>query len=105
MPVSLTSRYAGIAVYDAQDASGATHPTVPIRPSTIVMPNTTSYQHTVVGVETVEYLAWRYYGSSAAWWRIAEANPLIFPLDITTGIPLAIPAPGDVGRIERTRSF
>jgi hypothetical protein len=105
MPVSLTSRYANLPVYDAVDASGATHPTIAIRPSTVPTPGSTSAQRTLVGVETVEYLAWQYYHASAAWWRIAEANPLIFPLDLTSGMSLTVPAPDDVGLIERTRSF
>lgn len=105
MPVSLTSRYANLPVYDAVDASGVTHPTIAIRPSTALTPGSVSAQRTLVGTETVEYLAWQYYHSSTAWWRIAEANPLIFPLDLTSGTSLTVPAPGDIGLIERTRSF
>jgi hypothetical protein len=105
MPVSLTSRYANLPVYDAVDASGATHPTIAIRPTTTPAPGSTSAQRTLVGVETMESLAWQYYHTSAVWWRIAEANPLIFPLDLTSGMSLTVPAPGDIGLIARTRSF
>src|SRR6266481_723907 len=102
MPVSLTSRYNEVPVYDAVDAQGVVHPTVAVRPSTPPDPDTTLYQHTLVGMETLEYLAWRFYGSSAAWWQIAEANPLVFPLDLSSGTMVAVPSPTDVGRIERT---
>ncbi len=105
MPVSITSRYTNAPIYDATDAQGESHPTVAIRPSTPPAPGTTLYQHILIGAETMEYLAWRYYGSSSSWWRIAEANPLVFPLDPPAGAAIAIPSAGDVGRIERTRRF
>lgn len=105
MPVSLTSRYTGVPVQDVTNAQGEVHPTIMVRPFTPPGPDTTLYRHTLVGLETIEYLAWRFYGSSSDWWRIAEANPLVFPLDLSSGMVVAIPSPTDVGRIERTRSF
>jgi nucleoid-associated protein YgaU len=59
----------------------------------------------VTGVETIEYLAWRYYGDSKLWWRIAEANDLQFALDIVPGTTLNIPGIRDLGTVVRTRSF
>jgi nucleoid-associated protein YgaU len=105
MPVLITSRYAQAQVYDATDAAGVRHATVAIRPSTPPPPGTPLYRHTVTGVETIEYLAWRYYGNSAQWWRIAEANPLVFPTDIQPGTVLNIPGSRDIGTIVRNRSF
>ena|SRR5579859_4148637 len=105
MAVSNTSRYFGLAVYQATDAQQVSHPTVAIRPAPTPQPNITFYRQPVTGVDTLEYLAWRQYGSSDAWWRIADANDLIFPLDLAPGMTLNIPAPGDVGRIVRTRRF
>jgi hypothetical protein len=105
MPISNTSRYFGLDVYEAQDAHQASHSTVAIRPTVPLPKDTTFYRHPITGVENIEYLAWRYYGSSDSWWRIAEANEIVFPLDLEPGMTLNIPAPGDVGRIVRTRRF
>jgi nucleoid-associated protein YgaU len=105
MSVSITSRYYQSPVYDATDAEGVTHATVAIRQPTPPTPGTTMYRHTVTAVETIEYLAWRYYGNSALWWRIAEANDLIFATDIVPGSVLNIPGARDIGTIVRNRSF
>ena len=105
MPISNTSRYFGLDVYQATDAKGVTHPTVAIRPAPPAQPDITFYRQPLTGVDNIEYLAWRQYGSSDSWWRIADANDLIFPLDLAPGLDINIPAPGDVGRIVRTRGF
>jgi hypothetical protein len=105
MPLFINSRYYNQVVYDAPDPSGVTHPTIGIRQPTPPPPGTTMYQHLVSGVETIEYLAWRYYGNSSYWWRIAEANGLTFPIDIPTGSTLKIPGAGDLGTVVRNRSF
>lgn len=107
MPVTSSSRYFGLAVYDAVNAHGESHPTIAIRPSQPFYPDISLYKHTLIGSETLEYLAWRYYGSSLAWWRIAETNQsgLVFPLDLQPGEVVAIAASDDIGRVRRTRSF
>jgi hypothetical protein len=105
MPISNTSRYFGLDVYDAKDADEISRPTVAIRPTSPPPETANFYRHPITGVEDIEYLAWRYYGSSDSWWRIAEANELVFPLDLTPGMTINIPSPGDVGRIVRTRRF
>ncbi len=105
MPVTITSRYYLSPVYDATDANGVSHATIAIRPPTPPAPGTTLYSHLVSGVETIEYLAWRYYGDSTLWWRIAEANDLIFATDIKPGMTLNIPAVNDLGTVVRNRSF
>jgi nucleoid-associated protein YgaU len=105
MPVSLTSRYGKVPVHRATDADGTSRPTIGIRPTAPPPPTTAVYRHVLTGAETLEYLAWRYYGRSDAWWRIAEANRLVFPLDFPTGRAVEVASPNDVGRIERTRSF
>lgn len=105
MPLLIQSRYRGLPVYQVEQPDGSTRATVAIRPSTPPVRTAQPFRHTVAGLEGIEYLAWRYYGSSDAWWRIAEANPLAFPLDLAPGASVAIPALEDLGRIERTRSF
>jgi hypothetical protein len=105
MAITITSRYYLSPVYNATNAEGVSHATVAIRPPTPPDPNTTLYSHLVSGVETIEYLAWRYYGDSSLWWRIAEANDLVFATDFKPGMTLSIPAPNDLGTVVRNRSF
>lgn len=103
MPVSVTSRYAALASYDVIGERGRTS-ALPARP----LPEgseTDIYNHRVSGVETIEYLAWRYYGSSTAWWHLADANELAFPLDYRPGATLRVPPVGGIGRVLRTRTF
>lgn len=104
MPVSSTSRYQGMPVYTVDDPRRGQVATVGIRETTPVTGDAL-FRHAITGVETIESLAQRFYGASDEWWRIAEANPLVFPLDLRAGFGLAIPGIDDVGRIDRTRRF
>ncbi|WP_432949910.1 hypothetical protein ACQPXM_17705 [Kribbella sp. CA-253562] len=105
MPVSITSRYRGLDVYDAVDAAGTVRPTVAIRRSAARPRAAVDYQHRVAALEDVEYLAWHYFGDSESWWRIADANPAVFPLRLRPGEIRAIPISGSPGLIERKRVF
>jgi len=104
MRIELDSRYHGLPVYEATDHSGRSHPTVAIRPVTMVS-LVDMRQHQMKGGETLEFLASRYYGSSEAWWRIADTLPLVFPLDIGSGELVPLPSSAEIGYIERTRRF
>ncbi|MGY1694624.1 hypothetical protein ACI780_06875 [Geodermatophilus sp. SYSU D00814] len=59
------------------------------------------------GLEDLEYLAWRLLGSSESWWRIADANPLAFPLDLRPGdtLTVAVAADAGTGQVDRERVF
>lgn len=105
MPVNINSRYYTLPVLDAVGGGRAGHPTVAMRPPQPPAANAVLFRHIVTGVETIEYLAWRYYGDSKLWWRIAEANPLRFPLDLPPATPLNVPAETDIGTVVRDRSF
>jgi nucleoid-associated protein YgaU len=105
VPVGLTSRYRPLPVTFEPDATGALHAAIPARSVPPPDPDATPYFHTVVAGETIELLAWRYLGSSEAWWMIADANPTVFPLSIEPGTVVVIPTDAAPGRIERTRSF
>ena len=48
-------------------------------------------RHTIRGRETLDALAHRYYGREDLWWRIADANPDVFPLDLRPGDVITIP--------------
>lgn len=105
MAVPITSRYRGLDVYVAVDATGTPHPTVAIRRYAPPPPEAVSYQHRVTGLEGIEDLAWRFFSNSETWWRVADANPLMFPLDLHPGDVVAVPTTGQPGRISRERVF
>jgi hypothetical protein len=105
MPVGLRSRYAGLAVEQAPDASGELRALIPIRRHEGVDTTAGRYRHVVTGAETVEYLAWRYQGSSDEWWRVADANPLRFPLDWRTGETVLVAGQATPGLVLRDRRF
>jgi hypothetical protein len=105
MPVSLSSRYYGQPVYVATDARGRSRATVAILP-TLPAASTPALQQVLTGVETIESLAWQLYGSSAEWWRIADANPRLFPLNVPVGTPVLVPASSALVQHQRpSRSF
>jgi hypothetical protein len=104
MPVSSNSRYFGLPVFEAPDSLGQPHPSIAMRPEPTGQPPVV-YQHTVAALETLEYLAGSTYHSSEAWWRIADANPLVFPLDWRPGSIVTLPVRTDRGRVDRTRRF
>jgi nucleoid-associated protein YgaU len=86
MPVSIYSRYYGLKTVAIEgQASLAQRPAAPSEayPDSLV--------HTLVGNETLDQLAARYYGREDLWWRIADANPGRFPLDWKAGDSLVIP--------------
>jgi nucleoid-associated protein YgaU len=87
------------------DAAGVWHPAIPARPVPPPDPEATPYFHTVVAGETIESLAFRYLGSSDAWWLIADANPTVFPGVLEPGTQVIVPTEATPGRVERTRSF
>lgn len=105
MSVSTGSRYYSLPIYEVKDANNASHPTLAMRAYTGIDPGKMQYKHLITGVENIEYLAWKFYGDSREWWRIAEANELRFPLDIHPGMTLIIPGINDVGKISRNRKF
>jgi nucleoid-associated protein YgaU len=101
MPVPINSRYASLPIHDAPAPDGTTHPTIGLRPPPD--PSGGPFKHRVVGGETIESIANRYLGSSDAWWRIADANPLVFPMDLTPGQMLVIPDGSSPRRVSRSR--
>jgi hypothetical protein len=105
MPVDVTSRYWLFESYTVSDDKGTTT-ALPERPVRLVTdPEADLYNHRLTGVETIEYLAWRYFGNSSAWWHIADANALVFPLDHRPGTTVKVAPAGGVGRVLRTRGF
>jgi nucleoid-associated protein YgaU len=86
MPVSRYSRYYGLPkVESGGRVSLAQRPAVPADTPA------DSIAHMLVGGETLDQLAARYYGREDLWWRIADANPGRFPLDWQPGETVVIP--------------
>lgn len=106
MPVSARSRYARLATMQAPDANGAPRACLPIRRHDSVPAGAARYAHLVTGAEALDYLAWRYQGSSEGWWRVADSNPLRFPLDWRPGDKLDVAAGASApGLVVRDRRF
>jgi len=85
-PQAFSSRYHDLETVAADDrVSLAQRPPVldPLPPDSIV--------HTVIGTETLDLIAWKYYGREDLWWRIADANPVLKPFELTPGQTIAIP--------------
>src|SRR5262245_5816829 len=63
--------------------------------------------HQVKEGEALDLLARRFYGHEGLWWRILDANPLVYPLDIQPGDVLNVPTPGPgpATRVTRARRF
>jgi hypothetical protein len=105
MPVSARSRYAGRTTMQAPDASGTPRTLLPIRRHVPPSPAAARYAHQLTGAETLEYVAWRTQGLSDEWWRLADGNPLRFPLDWHAGERVEVVSLGAPGLITRDRRF
>ncbi len=105
MSVGVASRYRGLATVSAPDHEGRVAPSLAMRPNQSPSPGTALYRHRVTGVENIEYLAWKMLGSSEAWWRVADANGLRFPLDLAPGDTLNVAVVADGTPISRERVF
>ncbi len=86
MPVSIYSRYYGL---DTVEQDGRIGLAQRLGPDPVSYPD--GIMHTLVGGETLDMLAARYYGRADLWWRIADANPGRFPLDWGPGDTVLVP--------------
>lgn len=105
MPVAIRSRYAATAIRQAPDHDGVARAMLPARLYAAAPPAAGRSRHMLTGTETLETLSWRYGGNSDGWWRVADANRLVFPLDWRPGDVVDIIGSGDAGRIVRDRRF
>ena len=87
MSVSIYSRYYSLPILEREDRMYLA------QPENVAQKNyTDSIEHTLIGGETLDQLAARYYGREDLWWRIADANPAHHPLDWEAGDVLIIPS-------------
>lgn len=104
MSVDITSRYWAAGTVTVEDGPDGPLVSLPIR-RTPAPRQVHSVNHLASGTESMEYLAWRFYRRSHIWWRIADANPLAFPLDLQPGNRVTIPSAETAGEVIRRRRF
>ncbi|PGH46996.1 hypothetical protein [Streptomyces sp. Ru87] len=99
-PYPRSSRYhdAEIAVHRAADGTEVRYTRRRLLPPLGDDPDDTA-PHTVNSGERPDHLAQRYFGDPAQWWRIADANPVLDPRELTAepGTEIEIPVPGGFG--------
>jgi hypothetical protein len=86
MAVTFYSRYHGLATVTIDG-----RPSLAERPIPPIVDYPDSLLHVIKGGETLDQLAFLYYGREDLWWRIADANPARFPLDWAPGDTVVIP--------------
>ncbi|MFB6891289.1 hypothetical protein ACFCX4_18510 [Kitasatospora sp. NPDC056327] len=97
-PYPPTSRYHGVPVALHTEADGRQVPY--LRRRLLPQPDglTPLAEHTVGAGDRLDLLAHRYLGSADQWWRIADANPVVDPLEATAtpGLRIVVALPGGV---------
>jgi nucleoid-associated protein YgaU len=104
MPVKPDSRFAGLPVLERQGPDGILRKVVALR-LRVPRGGPTAGRLVVQGGELIDLIARRIYGTENMWWRILDANKLVYPLDLGPGDALDLPGPGPATRIVRARSF
>ncbi|HEX8073051.1 MAG TPA: hypothetical protein VF546_24100 [Pyrinomonadaceae bacterium] len=104
MPVKPDSRFAKLPVLRVRAPDGTVRAVVALR----LVPDTppgARARHRVGAGEELDQLARRFYGNERLWWRILDANPVVYPLDIKPGDELTLPPAGAATRTTRARKF
>ncbi|MFP8963605.1 hypothetical protein ACLIYP_24105 [Streptomyces nanhaiensis] len=101
-PYPRTSRYhdAEIAVHRMPDGTEVRYARRRLLPPLPEEGDEDTAVHTVSGGERPDQLAQRYFGDPSQWWRIADANPVLDPRELTAepGREIGIPLPGGLPR-------
>ncbi|MFB7122949.1 hypothetical protein [Kitasatospora sp. NPDC056273] len=97
-PYPLTSRYHGVPVALHTEPDGRQVPYLRRRLLPSAEGLTPLAEHTVSAGDRPDLLAYRYLGSADQWWRIADANPVLDPRELTAtpGRRITIALPGAV---------
>jgi len=104
MPLTADSRYANLPLIAVTAADGSQRNVVELRlQSQVTDVQTTPYS--VRRGDAVDFLARKFYGDEHLWWRILDANPNVYPLDIKSGDALQIPSAGGATTVTRARGF
>src|SRR2546423_13757501 len=104
MPAKADSRFMGLPVLRVLAPDGVVRQVIALR---LRRPPVTGDEapYQVKDGEPIDLLAQRFYGEGGLWWRILDANPLVYPLDISSDQTLKVPARGPATRATRARSF
>lgn len=96
-PYPRTSRYhdAEIAVHRRDDGTEVRY----TRRRLIPKPEGDTGTHVVNAGERPDHLAQRYFGDPDQWWRIADANPVLDPRELTTEPGTTIDIPDGLGHV------
>jgi Phage Tail Protein X len=87
--ISSNSRYADDVVTTV-DVSGGSRQVILLNPPVASTFNYTA--HVVSGAETIDGLAYAYFGDATQWWQIADINPEILDWNnLTPGTTIRIP--------------
>jgi hypothetical protein len=62
-------------------------------------------RHVVTEGEAVDLIARIHFGAEGLWWRLLDANPVRYPLDIEAGDVLDVPGALEATRVSRARRF
>lgn len=86
MPIGIHSRYRQLDTVESLGRVGIAQrlmPRLKVHPGSLL--------HVLVGNETLDQLAKKYYGREELWWVIADANRLLPATDFRAGDTLVIP--------------
>ncbi|MFF8958235.1 hypothetical protein [Streptomyces sp. NPDC014894] len=100
-PYPRSSRYhdTGIGVHRTADGTEVRYARRRLLPPLPRDPEEETEPHTVSDGERPDHLAQRYFGDPGQWWRIADANPVLDPYELTAepGRVIDVPRPGWAG--------
>ena len=104
MPVAPDSRFARLPMRAVTTPDGSQRTVVELRLQGQVT-DATAASYRVRAGDSIDFLARRFYGDEHLWWRILDANPTVYPLDLKPGDVLDVPDPGSATTITRARRF
>lgn len=105
MPVKPDSRFAGLPVFQVVAPDGSLRQVIGLKLERLPVAGATTTRLRLGGGEGLDLLARRLYGDEGLWWRILDANPLVYPLDVRPGDVVSVPQAGPATRITRARRF
>lgn len=103
MPVPRGSRFADLPVLEVTGPDGLPRHVIGLRLRATDAPGDRT--HRVLQGEGVDLISRRRLGDEQLWWRILDVNPLRYPLDLSPGEQLRLPAAPQATRANRARSF
>ena len=104
MPVKPESRYAKLPSYEIVGPDGSPRKVLGIPWKKNPQPSE-SIRHRLRQRDDIDLLSFRFYGDERLWWRILDANPLVYPLDLEPGTMLEIPTRESTKPVTRARKF